>query len=307
MGIFLLSRTAEGCGRMCVNKIKVGFLGYGTRALDALMEHDGYEVGVFLAPVSRLCADIYDARKRFPDLEFGYVRNNDEVLAAFEKAKASGITCFVMNACPIILNDAVLKAMPVYNIHPGDIHYNRGHQPHMWTVLLGDSSSEIILHSVTVGIDEGNIIACRDMAVTEDMDCLDVLDGLEDMIPELLDGLYDHLMKGTAPIATVCGGGYRPVMTYEDYMFDPADMDKPDFIRDVSRKIRARVMNHGAFFIYDGERVYVDRLLCDEQIATSDPSDLVSVTFNGSVVFVQKGSRRLVFNLCKREKAVDTK
>ena len=55
-----------------MERIRIGFLGYGTRALDALMEHDGFEVKYFLAPVSRLCEDVYNARKRYPGIDIIY-------------------------------------------------------------------------------------------------------------------------------------------------------------------------------------------------------------------------------------------
>ena len=264
------------------------------------MEHEGFEVEMFLAPVSRLCADVYDSRNLYPELEFAYVKNNDEVRDQFIKAKSKGFTCFLMNACPIILNEKVLDVLPVYNIHPGDIHYNRGHQPHLWTVLSGDEKSKIVLHSVGVGIDEGDIFAASEMAVDDTMDAGDVLDRLEDRVPILLDGLYDHLTKGTPPIDSVSGGGYRRVMTHEDYMFDVSDITNPGFKEDVTRKIRARSMNHGAFFIYEGERVYVDRLLYDEPVKSTD----AAVSFHGSVTFVEKDGIRYVFNVNKREKIV---
>ena len=281
-----------------MNRIKIGFLGYGTRALDALMEHDGFEVVMFLAPVSRLCTDVYDAKKRYPGLEFGLVNNNDEVYDAFSKAKEK-VDCFLMNACPIILNEKVLSVMPVYNIHPGDLNKNRGHQPHMWTVLLGEESSMIVLHSVTPKIDEGDIISRVVRDIKPDMDSLEVLDMLEDEVPALLDGLYDHLVKNTPPVDRVNGGEYRQIMVYDDYRFDPDDMNKPGFLDDVLRKIRARITKNGAFFIHEGKRIYVDKLLDDEVIGSVGES--AKIEFHGSVVFCEKENRRLVFNVKKKE------
>ena len=98
---------------MC--KISVGFLGYGTRALDALMQHPHFSVKFFIAPESRLCEDVYQAHERYSELPYHVVRNNQdlaEVLAGYRNE----VTCLVMNACPIILKENVLNILPVYNI-----------------------------------------------------------------------------------------------------------------------------------------------------------------------------------------------
>lgn len=289
-----------------MNRIKVGFLGYGTRALEALMAHGGFEVKHFIAPISRLCEDVYTAKRRYPDLNFAVVRNNEELLAAFLEAK--GIDCFVMNACPIILKENVLAAMPVYNIHPGSLRYNRGHQPHLWTVLLGEPESEIVLHKVSAGIDEGAVIGRQVCAIGEEMDALSVLDCLEDRIPELLDSLYEHITQGRPPLCVETGGTYRRVMVHSDYEFSLKNlnnMDRDLFLADALRKIRARSMHHGAFFVHNGERVYVDRLLDDESVPLSKEKS-VSVSFHGSVVFIEYGGRRLVFRVNKREREYAT-
>ncbi|MCR5768344.1 MAG: hypothetical protein K6G45_07630 [Lachnospiraceae bacterium] len=284
-----------------MKKISIGFLGYGTRALDALMEDERFEVKAFFAPLSRLCEDVYDAKKKYPGPEFGIVKDNDDVRKAFERYKGK-VECFLMNACPIILNQQVLDVMPVYNIHPGNLTDNRGHQPHLWTVLLAEKESEIVLHEVNPGIDEGKIIAKKIMSIDDSMDSLQVLNLLEDEIPYLLDGLYDHLVNGTPPMEAVFGGEYRRVMVYQDYEFSPENMDAPGFLEDVLRKIRARAMHHGAYFIYRDERIYVDRLLDDERLTEAGGlNGEVEIEFHGTVVMLRKNDRQLVFRLNKRE------
>lgn len=285
-----------------MDKINVGFLGYGTRALDALMAHEGFDVKKFIAPMSRLCEDVYTAKRRYRDLDFAVVRNNEELLAAFQESK--GIDCFVMNACPIILKEDVLAVMPVYNIHPGSLRYNRGHQPHLWTVLLGEAESEIVLHTVTAGIDEGAVIGREVCPIGKEMDALSVLNCLEDRIPALLCSLYEHITQGRPPLLVETGGTYRRVMVHSDYEFSLQDLNNMDpdmFLADVLRKIRARSMHHGAFFVHNGERIYVDRLLDDESIPLSKEKS-VSVAFHGTVVFIEHGGQRLVWHVNKRER-----
>lgn len=282
-------------------KISVGFLGYGTRALDALMAHDKFEVRYFFAPQSRLNKDVYEARVRYADsFRFQVVENHAQLVELLRECR--DVSLFVMNACPIILKEDAIESMQVYNIHPGNLHYNRGHHPHLWTVLLGEGQSEIVLHTVTTGIDEGNIIAKKAVQGMEKMNAGEVLDLLEDEIPCLLDGLYQYLMGKALPVECVTGGEYRPVMGYDDYRIDPEQMGRQGFREDMERKIRARSMHHGAFFYYKDERVYVDQVLFEEELGTSVSGGECLVEFHGSVVFLQKGKKRYVLNVKDRKK-----
>ncbi len=267
-------------------KIPVGFLGYGTRALDALMESDLFEVKYFFAPEARLCTDVYEAADRYSDtLKLVVVKNNTELAKRFETIK--DVECFVMNACNIILNEEVLSKMPFYNVHPGRLENNRGHHPHLWTVLLGEPTSEIVLHSVSTGIDEGGVVALCEAEIPSDANSLQVLNLLEDRIPELLEGLYRHLAEGAPFVKSVSGGEYRRTMIPDDYKVDFQCADEPWFNLDLSRKIRARFMHHGAFFVEGGQRIYVDRVLSREETDGGGyevemiPDNLVKVSSKG--------------------------
>lgn len=277
-------------------KISIGFLGYGTRALDALMEHDKFEVKYFLAPKARLCQDVYDAAERYGDrLTLEIVENNDDL--ASRLAEIDDVDCFLMNACNIILNADVLEKMPFYNIHPGRLENNRGHHPHLWTVLLGEETDEIVLHEVVPSIDEGKVIAYEDISIPADANSLEVLDLLEDMIPKLLDRLYLYLRGEVTYAKQVYGGTYRHVLRPEDYRFDWSDIDKPDFDLMMDRKIRARYMHHGAFFVYEGNRIYVDRLI--SHTTSANVSSLTVKFIGDDEVKVDCESSEYVFHVNK--------
>lgn len=259
--------------------IKVGFLGYGTRALDALMEAPDYDVIFFIAPKARLCEDVDIARAKYPDIPFHIVNDNKELKNVL--TQYPDIECVVMNACNIILNQDILDVVPVYNIHPGDMMTNRGHQPHMWSILLGEESSSIVIHLVTPGIDEGEIIGECVEKITPEMTDLDLLNLLEDDIPKLLISLYEHIRFKRGALKRAYGGLYRHVMTYEDYEVCLLDIDKPSFKDDMLRKIRSRSSKHGAFVSWEGNRIYfdclLDELIIDEGNQRDETLPLVSV------------------------------
>lgn len=276
-----------------MDKIRTGFLGYGVRALDALMEHPQFDVRYFLTPGSRLCQEVYEAQERYQDLlNMEIVNDNAQLAARF--AEISDVDCFVMNACPIILDREVLAQMKVFNIHPGDLRYNRGHQPHCWTVLLGERQTKIVMHSVGEGIDQGGIVGSVDIAVSPEDSAGDVLDHAEDEIPVLLDALYRHLAEGIPYESVIEEGGYRRIMEYGDYELH-LDMDTREQIK---RKILSRSLNHGAFFYYKGERVYVDRLVSYQEYKERENSAItVQIRETEGSVYIHSLWRSMVFRL----------
>lgn len=280
-----------------VKKIKIGFLGYGTRALDSLMAHPLYDVRYFFAPKSRLCQDVFDAQEKYKDcLEMEIMDNNGQLAARF--AEISDADCFLMNACPIILNREVLSKMRVFNIHPGDPRYNRGHQPHCWTVLLGERQTRIVLHRVTETIDSGAVIKSVDIPVSADDSAGDVLNHAENQIPVLLDALYRHLTEHTDYETTVENGGYRRVMTHDDYEIHLSI----DTREQIKRKILSRITYHGAFFRYDAERIYVDGIVSyREYKERQDSAIIVWIEKEEKLVHVHSIWRSMVFQLNKIE------
>jgi len=278
-----------------MNRIRIGFLGYGTRALDFLMEHPLFDVRYFLAPRSRLCQEVYDAQGRYDrKLTMEIIEDGEQLGKRF--AQIDDVECFLMNACPIILDRRALSQMKVFNIHPGDLRYNRGHQPHCWTVLLGEKQTKIVLHRVDEEIDSGSVVKSVDVKVSATDSAGDVLNHAEDKIPILLDALYQHLTEHAEYEGTVKNGGYRRVMTYRDYEIG-IEMDTEEQIR---RKILSRSMHHGAFFYYGSERVYVDRLLSYGEDVNERA--FVRIEEQRRLVYVYLPCRSMVFRLNKIEK-----
>lgn len=238
-----------------MKKIDVGFLGYGTRALDALMADERFNVKYFLSPRSRLCPDVFEAGEKYKErLKLEIIDTKAQLAQRISEIKDT--ECFVMNACPFILTADILSHMDFYNIHPGDLRTNRGHHPHLWTVLLDERSTSICIHRVNTQIDLGEVIEDAAIKLKGNENALEVLDMAEDMIPHLLDGLYNFLTGRQDIKYTVTDGSYRRTMTFSNYEIKPADSPS-----DIDRKIRARSMHSGAFFVCDNKRIYGNRIL----------------------------------------------
>ncbi|MCD8089323.1 MAG: hypothetical protein LUD81_01620 [Clostridiales bacterium] len=267
--------------------IDIGFLGYGTRALDALFQDDRFNVKYFITPKSRLCDDVWDCEKKYRDrVKMEIVSNKTELRDRFSEIK--DVECFIMNACPYILTEEILSLMTVYNIHPGNLHNNRGHHPHLWSVLLDERETEICIHKVSSQIDLGEVVESIKIPLSGKENSLEVLNKAEDEIPQLLDSLYEYL-TGKRPLKySVKTGVYRAPLTYDDY-----EIKETDGLRDIDRKIRARYMHNGAFICFRGKRVYVDKIISAEK---SD--EKYFEIKDGRAVYANNGFA-LIFNIKK--------
>lgn len=254
--------------------VRIGFLGYGTRALDALMADSRFDVRYFLTPRKNLCDDVYEAERKYNnhfDMEI-----IDDAKQLYERiAGIHDVDCFMVNACSIIIKPDALSVCDFYNIHPGRLETNRGHHPHLWTVLLEEKTSEIVLHKVTPGIDEGEVVACVEKDIPAGSNSEEVLNLLEDEIPALLSGLYLYLKGQKGIDKTVYGGIYRHVLTPEDYRVRLENSTVEGFDRELDKKMRARFMHHGAFFVYEGNRIYVDKIISKTDGSRQDGYEVI--------------------------------
>lgn len=276
--------------------IEIGYLGYGTRALDALMEDERFHVRYFFTPSKNLCRDVEEAKKRYPGLIYREISGKKELAEAF--GNCADVSCFLMNACSIILNEEILSKMGVYNIHPGSLAYNRGHHPHLWTVRLMEEETEITLHKVTPSIDLGEVIACEKIRVSRDWDELQVLNAAEDRIPQLLHGLYRYLTGQQKALACIRDGGYRRVMQEEDYEIIWEE-DTPEIVK---AKILCRAAHRGAFFQWEGNRIYIDRILEESRESGAQRDIAVRTDGENREVFVSAGGERYRFRLNSMER-----
>lgn len=273
-------------------KISIGFFGYGTRALDALMVHPAFDVRYNWAPEKCLCNDVYEADKRYKEkVPLQIIKNRNDLLTQLKKV--NDVRCFLMNASPIILTKPILDLMDFYNIHPGNLANNRGHHPHLWSILLDESETQINLHSVTPEIDLGNVISSITLPIQKEDTSFTLLNRAEDHIGELLSDLAEYLNGRRSAIRCIEEGIYRRKMTYEDYQINP----ETSTLADMDRKIRTRAMHSGAFFAQDGRRYYVDKILDYKKIPCAiTPSPMAETLHSPFSLTMEDG----ILMLCRK-------
>jgi methionyl-tRNA formyltransferase len=150
---------------------------------------------------------------------------------------------------PWLLN---LPRYGVYNLHASLLPRWRGPNPIAWAIREGDTVTGVTLMKVDEGVDTGDIVAARRVAITPEMNTGDLTLMLAYEAQKLLKAYFDqlcleniHLVPQNADETTYAG------------KFDPADShiqwNQPAEV--INRLIRSMTPEPGAYTICQGQRV----------------------------------------------------
>ncbi len=159
-----------------------------------------------------------------------------------------------------ILKPDFLKLPPAgcINLHPSLLPYNRGAHPNVWSIIEGTPAGAT-LHYIDAGVDTGDIIAQREVAV-ESIDTGETLyRRLETASLELFKETWPTLRAGTARrFAQNCAAGTSHRASDLEGI-DEIDLDASYKARDLINLIRARTFSPypGAYFRNNGRRVFL--------------------------------------------------
>lgn len=99
----------------------------------------------------------------------------------------------------LILRRDVLDRIPTINLHISYLPYNRGADPNLWSIL-DDTPAGVTIHHMDEGVDTGDIIARRRVALDDATDTLaSAYATLTDAIAELFREQWPAISAGTAP------------------------------------------------------------------------------------------------------------
>jgi methionyl-tRNA formyltransferase len=247
--------------------MRIVFLGtpdFAVPTLDALYEK--YEVvAVVCQPdkaKNRKGETVFGAVKQraielnIPVYQFSKIRE-DGVQILKELAPDIMITC----AYGQILSQEILD-IPKYgilNVHGSLLPKYRGSAPIQWSLIDGENKTGITIMKTALGMDTGDIVSMREIAIEDDMYLEELYDALKIMGAQLLiDTLDDYVCGKIIPIpqneaeATKCR-----MITKED-----AKIDFSQSAQSVRNKIRG--LGYG-YFLYNNEPLKVYKAqLCQE-------------------------------------------
>jgi methionyl-tRNA formyltransferase len=98
----------------------------------------------------------------------------------------------------IILRRAVLDRLPdrVINLHISLLPYNRGADPTLWSVLE-DTPAGVTIHYIDEGVDTGDVIAQREVALSDDDTLATAYDALQAELAALFRDQWPAIAAGT--------------------------------------------------------------------------------------------------------------
>lgn len=165
-----------------------------------------------------------------------------------------------------LLRPACLSLFPqgAINLHPSYLPYNRGTYPNVWSIV-DRTPAGVTLHQIDEGVDTGDIIAQREMAVLPTDTGETVYRRLETLGLELFKEQWPRIVRGEADRTPQADTGTTHRVR-DIQGIDHIDLDKSYPARYLIDVLRARTFAPypGAYFEENGRRVYLRLELLEE-------------------------------------------
>ena len=246
-----------------ITVVLLGLTGFGNTVLEALLAVPGVNVAAVFT--HRYDGPFpYYSERQLVDLcgDRGVPCHHDAAIGSDEslaRLRALAPDLILVATFKEILGERVLAVPPlgVVNLHPSLLPRYRGPCPTNAALLSDDDTSGVTAHYVTRGVDDGDVILQRQVAITEVVDDgqlrLKLARLAGDMIPELL-ALW---RRGTKPEGTpqdARRATYAPRPRPEDGF-----LERLSSAEDIRRTMRALNPLPGTSIATDDGRIAVDR------------------------------------------------
>ena len=181
------------------------------------------------------------------------LKNPDE----WEKLKDFNADIFVVVAYGLILPKEVLNIAKFgcVNIHPSLLPRWRGSAPLQRAIMEGDKKTGVCVMMLSEGIDDGDILVCKTVDITENTDIESLHDTLSvDGAKLMLDCLNDIEKQGkiNATKKATTGITYANKIEKEE-----GKINFNDSVEKIDRLIRALGTITGTYFEYNNERIKI--------------------------------------------------
>jgi methionyl-tRNA formyltransferase len=151
---------------------------------------------------------LFLGRKDSPVL--AYLREREEVVALGPSEPVTTkhhARLGVSHGYRLILRSDVLDRIPIVNLHIAYLPFNRGADPNLWSVLE-DTPAGVTIHHMDEGVDTGDIIARRRVALDDATDTLaSAYARLQEAMAELFREQWPAISAGTAARTPQPAGG----------------------------------------------------------------------------------------------------
>jgi methionyl-tRNA formyltransferase len=144
----------------------------------------------------------------------------------------------------------------MFNLHAGNLKTNRGAHPLIWSILNGDTETELTLHQINEKIDQGIIVGTYTVKIDSNDNTISLKIKMEIGLIQLINKLILFL-KGDIEGEICTGGIYRKPITENDFTIDLLN----DSRSEIENKIRSQKQYFGAVIIFNENKYYVNKLI----------------------------------------------
>lgn len=184
-----------------------------------------------------------------------------------DQARKVGAEIAVSVLFAYVLNGDFIGIFPkgCINLHPALLPHNRGRFPNIWSIV-SKTPAGVTMHYIDTGIDTGDVIAQKGVAVEVTDTGETLYRRLEVEGLELFKATWPAIRAGTAsrsPQAAEAGSYHR---ARDVESIDEIDLQKSYRAEELIDVIRARTFppHRGAYFIHQGRKIYIRLELIDE-------------------------------------------
>jgi methionyl-tRNA formyltransferase len=172
-----------------------------------------------------------------------------------------------------ILRPRFIEMMPLgcLNLHPALLPYNRGSYPNIWSII-DRTPAGVTLHYIDAGVDTGDIVAQREVAV-EAVDTGETLyRKLERACVEVFKEAWPAIRMGRSSRQEQPSREGSEHRMGDMWAIDEIDLDREYTARDLINILRARTFppHSGAYFIDKGDKIYMELKLFYAEEGKSD-------------------------------------
>ena len=251
----------------CVNNL------VGLQVLSWLRERNENIAGIIVHPQKeQKYGEEIIAVSGLPDdrIFFGNTLDNNETLDAIRQLKPDIAISVYFG---YIFRKPFLDLFPrgCINLHPAFLPYNRGAYPNVWSIIDGTPAGTT-LHYISEGIDTGDIIAQKQIAVHLDDTGKTLYHRLEYASAELFKETWPDISAGHIhPISqSSTEGTYHKVRDVD--IIDEIDMNRTFTAGELINILRARTFppHRGAYIVDNQKRIYVNIQLSEEHETMSE-------------------------------------
>lgn len=186
----------------------------------------------------------------------------------------------IIYSCPIIIPQSLIEIVDFYNIHPGSLYDNRGRNPIVWSLILGNDRTVITLHKIAKEIDCGIIISEKEVFINEDEKFSTLKHKLESKFKSLLDDLYAFIIDNNNVYKIAKNGIYRKKITEADITIDV----QHDTYKIIKRKINSQDMYDGALLTLNNNSYRISSIISEQDIVPKKFFKKINVDLNNETI-----------------------